>query len=487
LLGARFHVPRFVFPFSLACIVALGLWLRTHDLMRRPMHADEANQAVKLGELLDSGNYTFDPRDHHGPTLYYLALPIAWLRGERSLASLEEATVRLLPAIAGTIAVALVAWFGAQTGAWALAAAAFIAVSPPAVYYSRYFIQETLLVAFTLATIIGAQRWWSTGRPRWALASGACFGLAVATKEIAALFAAAALLSLALVRPPQPRSPRIGRDVAFAAGAALFVAGLFYSSFGSHLAGVRDAVSALARGWTRATGPSGYEKPWWYYLRLFAWQRAGGLLWDQSAFSALALGGFVTAFVRREKFLLAVAIYSLALVVALSVVPYKTPWHAIHLVPGFALLAAGGLSAMCSLRTGKIVAALFAFVALASLTAQTWRAAFVRASDPRNPLAYVHSSPDVLKFRALAEAARAQHPADPIRVISEEYWPLPWYFRGLPRVGYWSAPPDDCDGALVIASASQAGVVRPKLRARYRESFLGLRPNFVCVVFTREP
>ncbi len=53
----------------LALLTLAAFWLRTHDLARRPMHADEANQAVKLGELLDAGRYAFDPRDHHGPTL----------------------------------------------------------------------------------------------------------------------------------------------------------------------------------------------------------------------------------------------------------------------------------------------------------------------------------------------------------------------------------------------------------------------------------
>src|SRR3978361_2076402 len=86
----------------LAGLVGAAFWLRTVELNLRPMHADEANQAVKTGELIESGHYAFDPRDHHGPTLYYAALPLAWLRGERTLASLTETTVRLVPATAGT-------------------------------------------------------------------------------------------------------------------------------------------------------------------------------------------------------------------------------------------------------------------------------------------------------------------------------------------------------------------------------------------------
>ena len=39
----------------LALLAAAALWLRTHELDRRPMHADEANQGVKTGELVEAG------------------------------------------------------------------------------------------------------------------------------------------------------------------------------------------------------------------------------------------------------------------------------------------------------------------------------------------------------------------------------------------------------------------------------------------------
>src|SRR4051812_22298342 len=103
-MPALFHR---VWPVALVALVAL--WLRVHDLARRPMHADEANQAVKVGELVESGHYVFDAADHHGPTLYYAAVPLAWLRGQRNLAALDETTVRLVPAIAGTLGVIFLA------------------------------------------------------------------------------------------------------------------------------------------------------------------------------------------------------------------------------------------------------------------------------------------------------------------------------------------------------------------------------------------
>ena len=473
-------------------LIALGsLWLRTHDLTRRPMHADEANQAVKLGELLDAGRYAFDPRDHHGPTLYYAALPVAWARGERSLAALTETTVRLVPAIFGTLAVLLIAALAAPLGRWpALVAALFFALSPPVVYYARDFIQETLLLTFVLAVFLSVRTWWRTGRSRWAIVAGVCAGLAQATKASAPLFLGAALVALLVFRgdaSPVTRRPR--RDLGAALLAALATAALLYSSFGTNLAGLRDAFAAYAHAATRFggdAGPTGHEKPWWYYLRLFGWWREGGLVWHQVAFSVLALAGFGAALLHRDRFLRGVAFYTLLVLGAFSFFAYKTPWHAVHFVSGLTLLAAATLALLARLPTGRLLTVAFALITAATLFQQTWRASFLRPADQRNPYAYVHSSPDVLKFRPLADAALARGPGEPVRVIAEEYWPLPWYFRGLPSVGFYATPPDDCDGALVVASQTQADAVRAKLRHPYRESILGLRPGVLLTVFIRD-
>jgi hypothetical protein len=156
-------------------------------------------------------------------------------------------------------------------------------------------------------------------------------------------------------------------------------------------------------------------------------------------------------------------------------------------VPGFAILAAGAVAVPCRSKAGRIVAVVAAIGVLGLLSFQTHRVAGAYASDARNPYAYVHSSQDVLKFRPAADAARIRSPRGPIRVISEEYWPIPWYFRGLANVGYWTRPPADCDGAMVVASAGLADAVRSRLHGAYDQSYLGLRPGFVCVVFTPRP
>ena len=58
-----------------------ALAFRLPRLADRPMHTDEAVQAAKFGELLDEGQYRYDPVEYHGPTLYYLTLPAGWWAG----------------------------------------------------------------------------------------------------------------------------------------------------------------------------------------------------------------------------------------------------------------------------------------------------------------------------------------------------------------------------------------------------------------------
>jgi hypothetical protein len=283
------------------------------------------------------------------------------------------------------------------------------------------------------------------------------------------------------------------RNVSLILLGALVTAALFYSSFGTHLAGLYDAINTYRLTAERiSSGATGHEKPWSYYLHLFTWHRDGGLVFEQLAFFVLAVAGLFTACCSKQPLLRWAAIYGTLVLIFLSFPAYKTPWHAIHLVPAFALLAAGALHALASLYLspsfGCSIALACAAAVFALLVRQTTLTAFSRPADPRNPYAYVHSSADVRKYRALADAALARNPNRPIRVISEEYWPLPWYFRGLEKnTGYWPTPPADCDGALVIASEHQAAAVRARLHGAYDESILGLRPGFIMVVFTPKP
>lgn len=148
-------IGRFLWPTAAALVCVAAAGLRLWQLGVRPIHADEAVQAIKFGQLLQVGYYRYDPHEFHGPTLNYFTLPVAWVGGARRIGQLTETHLRLLPAVIGTLLVLLVlsaaGHLGRQGAFWA---AVFTAFSPALVFYSRYYIHETLLVLFSFAAIV---------------------------------------------------------------------------------------------------------------------------------------------------------------------------------------------------------------------------------------------------------------------------------------------------------------------------------------------
>ena len=92
------------------------------------------------------------------------------------------------------------------------------------------------------------------------------------------------------------------------------------------------------------------------------------------------------------------------------------------------------------------------------LAGQAYRASYVYAADPANPYVYAHPVPDVLAVaQRVAEVARS-HPDGErlfIEVIfpEDDYWPLPWYLRAFPNIGWWSAVDDQAPPASIILAA----------------------------------
>ncbi|MCU0981105.1 MAG: glycosyltransferase family 39 protein [Pirellulaceae bacterium] len=177
----------------LLILTAAALAIRLPRLDQRPMHGDEANQAVKAGVLLEAGQYQYDPQEHHGPSLYWLTLPSLWLHGRETFAQTTETDYRIVPVVFGVGLIVLL-WFladGLGRGP-AVLAGLFTAISPALVFYSRYYIQETLLVFFTLAALAAGWRYARDRTITWAVLCGTAVGMMHATKETWVLAAAAA-------------------------------------------------------------------------------------------------------------------------------------------------------------------------------------------------------------------------------------------------------------------------------------------------------
>jgi uncharacterized protein (TIGR03663 family) len=512
--------------------LALAIGLRVYDLAARPMHHDEANQAVKFGVLLETGRYQYDRTDHHGPTLYYLTLPAAWLRGQASLAALDETTLRIVPAGFGVALLLLFLLLTRRLGRAAVASAILLAaVSPVLVFYSRVYIQESIFACLAIACLIALGRYGERPTTGGALAAGACAGLAYATKETSIIVLPAAVMAVALARRwAGPGGHRIAsrmmdarlrppaRDVAAGAAAALAVAWLFFSSFGSHPGGLVDSIRAFGIFIQRGTDSGAHTQPWHYYLGLLAWSSSGGTAWTEVVVLALSGVGLVAAcrpggtYWQRT-----IALYAVLSTAAYSAISYKTPWNILPFYAGLVLLAGIGVQALSAFQWGQIrlrptgrqanltplgndrraltpshvLLAVLLLAACAHLGWQSWRAIGRFAADPRNPYVYAHTSPDALRLvRRVADLAAvdADHERMLVRVIAGPYeqWPLPWYLRRMTRVGYWrsAAEAGPLDGTpVVIASQENAAAVDAALGDGHVSEMYGLRPGVFLTLF----
>ncbi len=438
----------------LVAIVAASLRLPLLSL--RPMHTDEAVHAVKLGQLLTTGRYIYNPYEYHGPTLNALTLPVALLRGQHRLAQLDEVTLRLVPALFGLGVVLLpLLWAGGVRWGVILLAMTFTALSPAMVFYSRYYIQEMLLVCFTAGLMGCLWRFAHGRRIAWLVGAGICAGLMQATKETCVIAWGCMILAWIIVRwIERPIGLDHGwRPVLGGLLVAFVTSALLMSWFGTHPRGIWDALRSYTVYFNRA-GHGAHIHPWYYYLDLLTWTE--GMEWpgwnEDFVLVVGAIGFFYAIFKRRWRgcHLLLVrwlALYTFFMWVVYSMIPYKTPWSILGAWQGTLLLAALGMAELLRSavhRWEKIFFWIFlGFFGLASPWAQAVLQNNVFYDDPGNPYVYAQTRRDIYTVLNQVNKVAAVHPAGRnlyIEVVCphDDYWPLPWYLRDFTRVGYWN-------------------------------------------------
>jgi uncharacterized protein (TIGR03663 family) len=455
------------------------------------MHTDEAINAYITGDLLAGNPYQYDPKDRHGPALYAVALPIAKLAGVKNFAGMTETSVRLGPALVGAFTILLFGLLVEVLGTVpAIGAALLFAISPITVYYSRDFIHETLFVAATLWTIAFAGRILKKNSASNALALGAGTGLMLACKETAMLhFAAFGIAVLWWLGPARLAKPRSldWRSLA-KAGAIAFVSFCvalmaLYTWGGTRWQGLADLGNSLPHLASRASG-EGHQKPAWYYLALLG----GG--WSGGAVLLLAAWGAVTLPWKNSsgKIFPALVVYSMAIGLLYSAIPYKTPWLALNLWLSIALLAGNGFAWLWQTfrnNAGRIVSVAIAGACIAALTHDTARRVFITPADERNPYAYAHTVEDFLRLPDRVQQIASKTPAGNkirIAVVAADAWPAPWYLRRFSHVSFWQPGQDPGAADIYITSAEAAGTPGAPWE-KWRPEFFGVRPDVLMLLW----
>jgi uncharacterized protein (TIGR03663 family) len=459
---------------ALLAVALGGLTLRLANIADRPVHTDEAVHAVKFQQLWETGTYRYDPGDYHGPTHYYVAAALRLLRGETTFAALSITTLRLVPIAFSVGLIALLLPLLPVLGrTGVLAAAVLLSVSPAFVYYGSYFIQETTFVWFTLLAIVGG--WWTvrTHRSSWALLAGIGVGGMIAGKETAALSALAAAVATggvlwlrrAQLTATRARLKTAVKLLVIGSGSAVVLAAAALTAGFQNPAALLDYVGGYFGHLERSRGVADWHVyPWWFYAqRTLFYQPLPGPWFSEAFLLLLALIGTLLGWRSRPgeratgSFVQWTALFTVTLLLVYTAIPYKTPWLVLSPWLGVALLAGVGVSRLWQRQAGiarrTVIVALVA-LGSADLARQAYALQTRFAVNVRNPYAFGQTLPNVVELANYVEQLAATQASDPpaIAVVAPDAWPLPWYLRQHPRVGYFEAPPVNPAFDIVITT-----------------------------------
>jgi uncharacterized protein (TIGR03663 family) len=477
-------------PWDVVAIMLVAAALRLLLLDVKAPHFDEGVNGWFADRIRETGTFAYTPENFHGPWHFYTVFLSQELLGRNAWA------LRLPVVLASLLTVPVFLlfgrWFGRGAALWAAAA---FAVSPACVFYGRYSIHEPWFVLFTMIFTWGCLTLWlersRTGL--WAAVLG--FTGMVLNKEtyiihVGALALAAAVFAgwsrLSLLRPalerPRERSWTSG-DAWSAAAAGLCLLVFFYSGNFLNPGGLTGMIEALW-AWTKTgTAGNGHEKtahdllPFvnYYWLALLAryeWPALAGLAWSvRFAWPSPAAPRILS-------------IMAGGILLAYSLVPYKTPWCMASIIwPWFLFFGA-----IVTAWDGRL-ARLLGVVLLAVSLAMTVRLNFFYFEDDHEPYVYVQTYRSMEEFtgpllRLAAEDPRALQ--TPGAIYVESYYPLPWVLGDFRNIGYHDqgVPATLPEVEFHVIETEKADELRKRLPPEFSEIRFLLRSGVgECSVF----
>ena len=518
-------IPESVWKFSTIGIFIVAAFLRLYDLSLVPLHHDEGVNGNFLVRLVREGAFRYDPENYHGPTLYYFSAIIPWIAKILFGAETSETyglttfNIRLVTVVFGLATIALVFMLRRQLGTLAtLSAGLMLAISPGAVYLSRYFIHESLFVFFTLGIVVAAMRFYEERSPSYLIMVGASAALLFATKETAIISAGVLIIALAITliyvrlnrkanAPGTPKrkrgqtptsqlttvlnemggTPTVAVVAFFAFLTFLAVYLLFYSSFFQNSKGIYDSLQTFAI-WTK-TGSTAHVHPPFQYI-MWLMRQEGALLFLG------AVGAALVVLRPKNSLGLFCALWAFGLIAAYSLIPYKTPWLLLNFVVPLALIAGYAIQAVYELDRGqlRLVSAML-FVAITVGLYQSIDLNFINYDNDNAKYVYVyaHTTRSTLDLvNEIEQLAKEESGATTgVSVISPDYWPLPWYLRRYSRVGYYGRMAATTE-PIIIANANQEveveanfGELYEQVPSKEPDQTFQLRPGVNLLLYRR--
>jgi uncharacterized protein (TIGR03663 family) len=425
-------------------LILAALVVRLIDLGDRPYHHDESQVAYFSWVFLERGDYEYQPI-LHGPVMYYLTALTFLLVGD------SDFTARLMPALLGTLIVALPFLLRGLIGRGAaFAAAVLLAFGPTFLYYSRFVREDIFISAINFGLLIAVFRFFDKPRPWGPPVIGALTAAAMATKEATyiTLFVAGTFFIPAVLYQGRRAGGFKKGDLvrrltsvgwvpwAYGLAAFCFVYTILFTVFLTNPPGLWDGIHDGLAYWLAQQDVGRGGEPWYFYFAVLT-----GHEWPVVL---LAVAG-VVAIARRPTTLGLFLIWSFAMSLAVySWASERFAWLVMHPLLPLILLAAIGIQALLTLRmkqlrllTLPLVLAGFGYLGYSSFLVNAEHRA-----DPKEFLVTTQSSEDV---KTVVERIKGvdgrvfrrtgNHVTITVDSSEGATYPWAWYFRDFP-VGY---------------------------------------------------
>ena len=428
------------------------------------MHHDESINGWFVTQIWQTGIYRYDPSNYHGPLFYYL-LQVSEALGGWGIESFRFLTV----SFSVLTFIWLLRWSKNRfslSGWWLFG----LMLSPGYLFFSRSGIHETVLVFFVVMATTAWIDVWCLRRPQsFSTFLYGLTGAALLKETFIIPMALGLVVSLPLILKKEKWQILSSRrtEILGHLGICSFIWVYFYSSFGRNPEGLLDFFRAFLPWAKTGTGPSGHEKEFAYFLKL---------IWNYEFGTTAALVVVISG-VFKKGWSRGLCLWALGVLLAYSLIPYKTPWC----LPSIQLplwIAAGAVIAQSSflIRLG----AQLIFLALAICNFSAWYTLNFTPL-PREPHPYVYVQ-TTIESKIFVDSLLKQAQDRPeirlaqIQWASFEPWPFPWWLGSFPNqssLSYEKGLLPNMD--LVLIDAKNASDLETKLNGEFWKFPLSVR------------
>jgi len=454
-------------------IIGLGAFLRLFLLGIKPPHFDEGINGWFVDQMVKNGFYRYDPTNYHGPLHFYILFLFQTIFG-RSIWVLRMPVV-LTSISCVWLTMKFEPFVGRRTSRLAALA---MAVSPAFVFYGRYSIHEVWMLLFSMFFVMGILGLWKFGSRGYLWCLGMGITGMILTKETYILHLGCAAIALGVcwvinrLRPVADQKFAAQTwdaiDLMYVIGSGVALIVFFYSGTFFHFSGLKGLYQCFSAWFETGTEGHGHDKPPFYWLKLIG-------RYELPVLVGLIMCLVVDKFNASLRFL---AVNGVGVLMAYSIIHYKTPWCIISIVWPLLFLFGAGLILLKPAKQflGAIVAGA---ILLESLVHCIYLNYFACTTESE-PYVYVQTFNDMFKFTdPILKVARR----DPVlehmvgHIIRTSSYPLPWVLGDFPNVGYYEKNnlPGNVDADFLLVQEDRIKEVEEKLTKPYYTVPLTLR------------